>query len=85
MLADDQIQYMEQGVFFDFIYKSQLPEFMSERLAAGRILLGDAYYGPDYIAKYLRVFQGTHTRETLLPALQSRVDSLERRLTKLVN
>lgn len=75
------IQYSEQGTFITYIEeKGLLPLLQARYIQAERLYA----YGKAYeIAAFLVVFQGIHTRESLLPLLEERLVSLRNRIIKL--
>ena len=80
-VSEELIQYSEQGIFMDYIYRSDLAKYMEQRIKDGERLkqIGT----PVHIAIYLGMFLGKHTKESLMPYLDSRIGSLKQRLYKL--
>lgn len=77
------MQYQEQGTFYAWIHRSELENVLLERIQRGEklILLGSA----KDIASYLIVYEGGHSRDSLMPLLIDRVKNLKQRLSKLLN
>lgn len=81
-MDDEIIQYAENGIFYDFIYKHELKHVLYSRILIGKNLL--TFGHRQEIAKYLRVFVGIHTKEDMRRLLSERLNSLNRRLEKIL-
>ena len=78
---DDLIGYMEDGIFFDWIYRYELEDRLLQRYKEAERLY--AYGTAQEIYTFLGVFNGRYTREDWLPILEERLVSLRNRITKL--
>lgn len=77
------IQYQEQGIFYDYIRRNELQAHLLYRIKELENLI---QYGSRLeLANSLRIYPGTHTKESLVHHAKDRLASLHVRLCNLNN